>query len=115
MLCLTNQEAKQKVSEFNIPDSPVYLWLMSKEPVKAIFYKGAVALLEKILDGWMLSYMYTNPEHRRQGDMMYLLRYLKQSYTIYAVPVNSIAEEVLKKAGFVVDVRRFGSPFYRLN
>ena len=83
--------------------------------VKAIFYKGAVALLEKILEGWVLSYMYTFPERRRQGDMTYILEYLKHSYTIDAVPRNSIAEEVLQKAGFVVDIRRFGSPFYRMN
>ena len=86
---------------------------MSQEPVKAIFYKGAVALLEKMLEGWMLSYMYTIPERRRQGDISYILNSLTE--TVYAVPVNSIAEDVLKKAGFVLDVRRFGSPFYRLN
>ena len=112
---VSNQEAKQKVEALKIPDSPVYLWLMSHEPVKAIFYKGAVALLEKILEGWVLSYMYTFPERRRQGDMTYILEYLKHSYTIDAVPRNSIAEEVLQKAGFVVDIRRFGSPFYRMN
>lgn len=110
---VSGQEAKQKVRELNIPDSPVYLWLMSHEPVKAIFYKGAVALLEKILEGWMLSYMYTVPERRRQGDISYILNSLTER--VYAVPIDSIAEDVLKKAGFVLDVRRFGSPFYRLN
>lgn len=115
MLCVSNQEAKQKVNELNIPDSPVYLWLMSRESVKAIFYKGAVALLEKMLEGWILSYMYTIPERRRQGDITYILRYLGNSHTIYAVPINSVAEDVLKKAGFVADTRRFGSPFYRIN
>lgn len=112
---VSNQEAKQKVEALKIPDSPVYLWLMSHEPVKAIFYKGAVALLEKILDGWMLSYMYTIPERRRQGDIMNILRHLGNSHRMYAVPINSVAEDVLKKAGFIPDTIRFGSPFYRIN
>jgi hypothetical protein len=112
---VSNQEAKQKVESLKIPDSPVHVWLASHESVKAIFYKGAVALLEKTIDGWMLSYMYTFPERRRQGDISHILKYLKQSYIVYAIPVNSIAEDVLKKAGFVTDARRFGIPFYRLN
>lgn len=87
------------------------MWRMSREPVRAIFYKGATALLEKIPEGWMLSYMYTTPERRRQGDMAYLLRSIQKSHKLYAVPVDSTAETVLVKSGFTKEI----GPFYRSN
>ena len=117
MLCLTysNQEAIQKVKELNIADSPVYLWTLNRDEIRAIFYKGAFALLQKMSVGWMLSYMYTFPEYRRQGHMTELLNQITQHYRLYAVPVNSIAEELLQKCGFSVDTHYFGSPYYRSN
>ena len=61
----------------------------------------------------MLSYMYTFPEHRRQGHMAKLLNFITQHYRLHAVPINLNAEEVLQKCGFKVDSQYFGNPFYR--
>ncbi len=115
MLCLTNQQAIQTVKELNIPDTPVYLWTLSREDVRAIFYKGAVALLQKVSVGWMLSYMYTFPNDRNKGHMTYLLKEIAKHYRLYALPTNSIAEEVLQKSGFSPENHYFGSPYYRSN
>jgi len=115
MLCLTNREAIQKVKELNIPDNPVYLWTLSREDVRAIFYKGAVALLQKMSVGWMLSYMYTFPEDRGKGHMTELLNQITKHYRLYAVPVNSTAETLLQKCGFFPETHYFGSPYYRSN
>lgn len=115
MLCLTysNQQAKQKVKELDIPDVPVYLWTLSREDVRAVFYKGAVALLQKISVGWMLSYMYTDPDQRGQGYMTHLLKEITKHYKLFAVPSHSDAEDLLKKCGFVADSHYFGSPYYQ--
>jgi hypothetical protein len=101
MLCLDNQRAKDKVESLNISDNPVHMWMLSREPVRAIFYEGAVALLEKIPEGWMLSYMYTFESQRRRGYMQTLLREIQKSHRLFAIPMNSVAEGVLKKCGFV--------------
>ena len=115
MLCVTysNQEAKQKVRELNVPDTPVYLWLISHGDVRAIFYKGAFALLQKITIGWLLSYMYTDPEQRGQGHMTFLLKEIAKHYRLFAVPSHSDAEDLLQKCGFVPETHYFGRPYYQ--
>lgn len=115
MLCLTycGQEAIQKVKELNIPDVPAYLWTLSREDVRAVFYKGAVALLQKGTYGWMLSYMYTAPDQRGQGHMTELLKEITKHYILFAVPAHSHAESLLKRCGFIADSHYFGSPYYR--
>lgn len=101
------------VRSFNIPDSPIHTWLLSRENVRAFFYEGALALIEKIPEGWILSYIYTFPEKRRQGYMRRLLLHIRSSHRMFAVPGNEIAEDVLRKSGFAVDTFYFGTPFYR--
>lgn len=100
------------MKELHIPDVPVYIWTLSREDVRAIFYKGAVALLQKMSMGWMLSYMYTVPESRSQGHMTYLLKEITKHYRLYALPVDSRAEELLEKCGFSPEKHFFGSPYY---
>ena len=103
MLCLDNQVAKKKIQSLPISNIAIDNWLRCHESVRAIFYQGAVALLEKIPEGWVLSYMYTIPECRGRGDMTHLLKILTKQYILFAVPVDSRAERLLKKTGFALE------------
>lgn len=113
MLTYTNEEARRHVKSLDLPDIPVYLWTLVREDVKAIFSKHAFALLQKIPQGWMVSYMYTIPESRRQGHMKHLLRQLTSNFTLFAVPTDAAAENCLQSCGFRTDTVFFGSPYYR--